>query len=174
MQRLDAMQLKTLLYQQLMQLIEYMEATKTLSTTEQLQDCVDSIVHEFWWMKVEEIVVVFQMIKKGRFGKFYERLKEAEILECLRTYDADERESWAVETAQAWKKENPFDENVEFDAQAFYENGRKLQEELAKQKEEEDAKEKAYREEMAKWLLARREQRKVLEKKGGTKQETHG
>jgi len=42
-------------------------------------------------MKVEEIALVFKMIKQGKFGKLYERLKTAEILEIMMKYEGDVR-----------------------------------------------------------------------------------
>lgn len=68
-----------------------MDATKTLSTDEELLFTCRSILTEHPTLKLEEIAVCFDMIRMGKFGKLYGRLKTAEILECLRQYEGEIR-----------------------------------------------------------------------------------
>jgi hypothetical protein len=72
-------------------LIKEIDANKTLSTDEELQFCCRSILEEHPTLKLEELRACFIMIRQGKFGKLFERLKTAEILECLRRYEGEVR-----------------------------------------------------------------------------------
>lgn len=72
-------------------LCKMVDANKTLSTDEELKMCCRAIVEDFPALKLEEVRTCFDMIIQGKFGKLYERLKTAEILECLRKYEGDVR-----------------------------------------------------------------------------------
>ena len=67
------------------------DAKKTLSSDEELLFTCRAILSEHVTLKLEEISVCFDMIRMGKFGKLYERLKTAEILECLRRYEGEIR-----------------------------------------------------------------------------------
>lgn len=73
------------------QLIKELDTKTTISSDEELIFCCNSIVEEHPTLKVEEIRTCFNMIRKGKFGKLYERLKTPEILECLRRYEGEVR-----------------------------------------------------------------------------------
>lgn len=73
------------------QLCKDVDAKKTLSTDEELKFTCRAILSEHPTLKMEELVVCFDMIRMGKFGKLYERLKSAEILECLRQYEGEIR-----------------------------------------------------------------------------------
>ena len=79
------------IYSQVAQLCKDMNATKTLDTDEQLQFTCRAILQEHPTLKLEEIKVCFDMIRMGKFGKLFERLKSAEILEFLRRYEGEVR-----------------------------------------------------------------------------------
>lgn len=53
--------------------------------------CCRSIIDEHPTLKLEEIRVCFDMIRKGKYGKMYERFKTPEILDCLATYQGETR-----------------------------------------------------------------------------------
>tara|TARA_R100000654_G_scaffold14432_2_gene31042 strand:+ start:7892 stop:8344 length:453 start_codon:yes stop_codon:yes gene_type:complete len=72
-------------------LCKMIDANKTLSTDEELQMCCRAIINDFPALKIEEVRTCFDMIIQGKFGKLYERLKTAEILECLRQYEGEVR-----------------------------------------------------------------------------------
>lgn len=72
-------------------LCKMVDANKTLSTDEELKMCCRAIVEDFPALKLEEVRTCFDMIIQGKFGKLYERLKTADILECLRKYEGDVR-----------------------------------------------------------------------------------
>ena len=72
-------------------LVKEVDANKTLSTDEELQFCCRSILDDHPTLKLEELRTCFNMIRQGKFGKLFERLKTAEILECLRQYEGEVR-----------------------------------------------------------------------------------
>ena len=99
--------------------IDYVDANKTLNQI-QMQDAVDQILIEFWYLKLEEVVYLLDKLK---YEKFYERLKYGEIRDFFlkyeereRTYIMDEvmdrRKQYEenqvdYEAYKKWQKENP-------------------------------------------------------------------
>jgi len=79
------------IYSQVAQLCKDMDMTKTLNTDEQLQFTCRAILEEHPTLKLEELKACFDMIRMGKFGKLFERLKSAEILEFLRRYEGEVR-----------------------------------------------------------------------------------
>ena len=67
------------------------DANKTLTTNDDFIFTCRAILEEFPAIKLEEVRVAFDMIRKGQLIKMYERLKTAEILEALRTYEGNIR-----------------------------------------------------------------------------------
>ena len=76
---------------QVYNLVKFMDMNKTISTDEELQFCCRQILSDHPTLKLEEIVVCFDMIKAGKFGKMYERFKAPELLQCLREYEGEVR-----------------------------------------------------------------------------------
>jgi len=72
-------------------LCKEVDANKTLSTDEELKFCCRSIIEDFPALKLEELRACFDMIRAGKFGKLYERLKTPEILDALRRYEGEVR-----------------------------------------------------------------------------------
>lgn len=68
-----------------------MNANKTLSSDEEMRFTCRAIIEEHETITLEEIKVCFDMIRMGKFGKLFERLKSAEILEYLRRYEGEVR-----------------------------------------------------------------------------------
>lgn len=67
------------------------DMNKTLKSDEEIAFCCRAIYKEHPTMTLEEIRMAFDMIRMGKFGKMFERLQTAEILEALRTYEAEVR-----------------------------------------------------------------------------------
>ena len=88
-------------------LIKDVDANKTLSTDEEIQFCCRSILEEHPTLKLEEIRICFVMIRQGKFGKLFERLKTAEILDCLRKYEGEVRAE-VMETLHKKRKSETF------------------------------------------------------------------
>lgn len=72
-------------------LIKDVDAKKTINDDESLAFTCRAILEEHPTLKMEELVIVFNYIRMGKFGKLYERLKTAEILECIRIYEGETR-----------------------------------------------------------------------------------
>jgi hypothetical protein len=68
-------------------LVQWVDAKKTLNSTEEITFTVEAILQQLPAMTLEEIRMAFDQIKMGKF-KLYERLKTAEILDCLMKVDA--------------------------------------------------------------------------------------
>ena len=72
-------------------LCKEVDANKTLSTDEELKFCCRSIIEDYPALKLEELRACFDMIRAGKFGKLYERLKTPEILDAIRRYEGEVR-----------------------------------------------------------------------------------
>lgn len=72
-------------------LIKDVDANKTISSDEEILFCCRSITDEHPTLTLEELRVCFNMIRQGKFGKLFERLKTAEILEFIRQYEGEVR-----------------------------------------------------------------------------------
>ena len=70
-------------------LIRDVDANKTLRTDEEFKFACRAIIEEHPSLRLEEIAIAFDYIRMGKFGKLYERLKTAEILEALRRYEGE-------------------------------------------------------------------------------------
>lgn len=57
---------------------------------------VKKILASYWWMKIEEIVYVFNGGKIGKYGKLYHALNHSYFLNWLMTYDTEERGSFII------------------------------------------------------------------------------
>lgn len=75
----------------LKELIQFVDASKTIATSEQFISTVETLLHDFPTLTLEEFYYVFNGIKKGKYGKLYERLKLAEISDCIKIYESGER-----------------------------------------------------------------------------------
>ncbi len=72
-------------------LIKELNAKTTISGDAELIFCCNSIMEEHPTLKLEELRECFTMVRKGKFGKMFERLKTPEILEYLRRYEGEVR-----------------------------------------------------------------------------------
>lgn len=87
----DFKALKFILIRELSDLLDFVDANKTLSTAEEIAFTVTAIIEDYPAMTVEEVILVFSRIKKGKYGKYYERFKTPEILEAIRLYESEDR-----------------------------------------------------------------------------------
>lgn len=77
----------------------------TIQSDEELMFCCRSIIEEHPTLKLEEIRVCFDMIRKGKYGKMFERFKTPEILACLETYQGETRAEILEKRAKVEKHE---------------------------------------------------------------------
>ena len=73
---------------------KFIDANKTLKSTEDFIFTVQSLYEYCKSWRAEEFVFFFDKIKKGEFGKNYERLKTAEFLEYARKYEEKRVHLW--------------------------------------------------------------------------------
>lgn len=64
---------------------KFIEANKTLKTEEELFFTCDELLNYCKSWKAEEFLIFFDSIKRGDFGKIYERLKTAEFLDFAKS-----------------------------------------------------------------------------------------
>ena len=87
----DAYNTRRWIMQEVARLCKEMNAKNTLSTDEEMIFCVRSIYQDHPTLRLEEIRTCFDMVRKGKFGKLYERLKTPEIMDFLRRYESEIR-----------------------------------------------------------------------------------
>ena len=66
---------------------KFIEANKTLKTEEELFFTCEELLNYCKSWKAEEFLIFFDSIKRGDFGKIYERLKTSEFLDFARKYE---------------------------------------------------------------------------------------
>lgn len=86
--RMDPVETRATLVNMVGDLVKWVDAKKTLQDEAQVIFTVEAILKQLPCMTLEEIRMAFDLMKMGKLGKFYERLKTAEILECLMKVDA--------------------------------------------------------------------------------------
>ena len=107
--RLHPTEVRAWLYAEVAKLCKDIDANKTLGSDEELQFTCRAILDDFPAVKMEEIRAAFDMIRMGKFGKLYERLKTAEILDALRRYEGEVR----VEILERRKPERTFEQSLQ-------------------------------------------------------------
>ena len=86
-------------------LCKELDCKTTISSDSELKFCCRSIIEENPTLTLEEIRVCFDWIRKGKYGKLYERLKTPEILDCLSKYQGETRAEILEQKAREQKKE---------------------------------------------------------------------
>lgn len=72
--------------------VRFIDAKKTLDTPEAVLFTADAILSNNPTTTLEELRLTCDRMKAGQFGKFYERLKTAEFLECINKTEGDRAE----------------------------------------------------------------------------------
>jgi len=68
-------------------LIKFVDATKTIQDDDEMKETARALIEEFPAFKLEEFKLVFEGIKRDKFGPMYGRLKLGEIMECCRKWE---------------------------------------------------------------------------------------
>ena len=87
-------------------LIKELNYKITISSDEELMFCCRSIIEDHPTLKLEEIRVCFDWIRKGRYGKMFERLKTPEILSFICKYEGETRADMLEQRAENKRKEH--------------------------------------------------------------------
>lgn len=80
------------LYGAILDVLHSVDPNKGL-TEESALETLKMLLRDFYHLKYSEFLLVFRMMKEGRFGNFYERLKQAEFTRCFQEYDTSESRS---------------------------------------------------------------------------------
>lgn len=75
---------------ELLSVVQFVDASKTLTSQDDIQFTMDSLLHKFYHLKFAEWLIVFDKMKRGEFGTYYNRLKCAEFMEAFDLYDSEE------------------------------------------------------------------------------------
>lgn len=76
--------------------------TYTMMSGAQIVDLAEEMMEELWWIKLEELVIFFNNIKKGYYVKIHSRFDAAIIWECWNMY-AEQRMNWCYENQSKHK-----------------------------------------------------------------------
>tara|TARA_R110002020_G_scaffold47228_1_gene134432 strand:+ start:268 stop:720 length:453 start_codon:yes stop_codon:yes gene_type:complete len=85
--RLHPQRVRAWFLAELGKLIKFVDATKTIQDDDEMKETARALMEEFPAFKLEEFKLVFEGIKRDKFGKLYGRLKLGEIMECCRKWE---------------------------------------------------------------------------------------
>ena len=77
--------IKGLLTIAVVDLVKFFNVGKTMGA-EQVAQTVEFILSDFWMLKIDDIKLCFDNAKRGKYGKVYDRMDGAVILEWLQTH----------------------------------------------------------------------------------------
>lgn len=83
-------QLGTWLLYEIIRTCQYLECKNTITTKEDANELADELIEQYPTMKIEEFAIVFKNIRFQKYGKYYERLKAGEFMECFLKHDSSE------------------------------------------------------------------------------------
>jgi hypothetical protein len=76
--------------------IQFVDAKRTI-LSDDMPFVVTQLLTDFYYLKFEEFLLVFDGIKKGTYGKYYERLKMAEVYDAFRQYEVSDQRITVIE-----------------------------------------------------------------------------
>ena len=85
--RLNPQMVRAWFLAELGRLIKFVDATKTIQDDEEMKETARALMEEFVAFKLEEFALVFEGIKRNKFGPMYGRLKLGELMECCRKWE---------------------------------------------------------------------------------------
>ena len=85
--RLNPQQVRAWFLLELGKLIKFVDATKTIQDDEEMKETARALMEEFPAFKLEEFKLVFEGIKRDKFGPMYGRLKLGELMQCCRKWE---------------------------------------------------------------------------------------
>ena len=90
--RADPQRTRAWFLAELGKLIKFVDATKTIQDDDEMKETARALMEEFVCFKLEEFSLVFEGIKRNKFGPMYGRLKLGELLECCRKWEEQRAE----------------------------------------------------------------------------------
>lgn len=79
---------RALITHMLIDLVKFLNVGKTMNA-EQVAQTAEIIMYDYAYLKVEDFKLCFNNVKKGRYGKTYDRIDGQVILDFLNTYVDD-------------------------------------------------------------------------------------
>lgn len=92
----ESPEVMTYLRAELERVVQYLDMKKTFQKGE-MADVVFNLVSDFYYLKLEEFLIVFDGIKKGEFGDYYERFYLPELYKAFKVYDQSEQRAEMIE-----------------------------------------------------------------------------
>jgi hypothetical protein len=89
-------ELKQSLAAEMLKVNKSLDFDKSMDEIETME-CLQMLLRDFYYLKYEEFVLVFRMMREGKFGTFYNRLKMADYNRCFVDYDKSESRSFLFE-----------------------------------------------------------------------------
>ena len=89
--RIEPQQTRMALITMIADLCRFIDAKRTLTTDEDLIFTAEAICEGYPALTLEEFRIICDRMKRGQYGKYYERLKLAEIEEALQQYEGNDR-----------------------------------------------------------------------------------
>jgi hypothetical protein len=97
-------QLQALLTIIVIDLVEFFNVGKTMNEKQVVQT-VKLIIDEFYYLKPDDFKLCFDMAKKGKLGKVYDRIDGAVIMEWLNNYVRDRMEFFEQRSIEKYQAE---------------------------------------------------------------------
>jgi hypothetical protein len=94
---------------QLTDLAMYCGAKEKLSKL-QLQECAEIIAHDYFYMKVSEMMLFFAQFKRGRYGRFFGAVDPLIVVTALKTFSMER--NYAYEENEKRLAEERFQESM--------------------------------------------------------------
>ena len=82
-------------------------------TPEQIGDLAAEMTGELWWVRLEELLAFFYCVKRGKYGRIYERLDAPTIWACWSEYIDHRMEVVETRRARSYHYEVPTEEREE-------------------------------------------------------------
>jgi hypothetical protein len=115
----------------------YMELDKQpLKASRTASEVLKMLLRDYYYMKYEEFMLVFRMMKEGKFGSFYGKLGLAEFQRSFKEYDTSEERSLMWENLHKSKK---IDTLPEITAEMYDEAIERMKQEANEKVSSEDA-----------------------------------
>lgn len=73
---------------------------------DQIDECAQLIISKYWYLKPEEILLVFKMAKTGEFGTDFNRLDALTIFQWIDRYEGSTRAVWLEKKNKAMRPDN--------------------------------------------------------------------
>jgi len=99
-------------------LISHFKVTITFENEKEVMITASNLVKRFWYLKFEELAIVFDRAKSMEYGKVY-RLDEGVLTEWIFLYETTERDNYIYDNNSRLKDESISGNDLRIDYGAF-------------------------------------------------------